>query len=508
MSSQTSAYDAVVIGAGPNGLAAAITLARAGHSAVVFEASDVIGGGCRSKELTLPGFIHDVCSAIHPLGIGSPFFRTLPLEQYGVEWVHPAAPLAHPLPDGGAAVLERSFEATGVTLGPDAAAWRRLFSPLVRRWDTLAEGILAPLRPLWQASHPITSLAMARFGLNALQSARGLAERSFTGDYARGMFMGMAAHSMLPLEQPVSAAAGLVLGGLGHAVGWPMPRGGSQRIVDALASYLRDLGGEIVTNTEIRSLKDLPPARVILCDVTPRQLLAIAGDELPESYRRQMQRFRYGPGVFKIDFALDGPIPWRAEECLRAGTVHVGGRPDEIAAGERSVWRGVVPERPFVLMAQQSLFDETRAPDGKQTVWAYCHVPNGCDVDMTDRIEAQIERFAPGFRDRIIARHTYTPGELESYNANYVGGDINGGVQDLRQLFTRPTVRIDPYSTPIRGLYICSSSTPPGGGVHGLCGYFAAQSALGVLGEGNGASTPDTIPGQNEHNVTAARSGK
>lgn len=508
MSSQSSAYDAVVIGAGPNGLAAAITLAREGHSVVVFEASDVIGGGCRSKELTLPGFIHDVCSAIHPLGIGSPFFRTLPLEQYGVEWVHPDAPLAHPLPDGGAAVLERSFEATGATLGPDAAAWRRLFGPLVRRWDTLAEGILAPLRPLWQVSHPIASLGMARFGLNALQSARGLAERSFTGDYARGMFMGMAAHSMLPLEQPVSAAAGLVLGGLGHAVGWPMPRGGSQRIVDALAAYLRDLGGEIVTNTEIRSLKDLPPARAVLCDVTPRQLLAIAGEELPESYRRQMQRFRYGPGVFKIDFALDGPIPWQARECLRAGTVHVGGRPEEIASGERSVWRGVVPERPFVLMAQQSLFDETRAPDGKQTVWAYCHVPNGCDVDMTDRIEAQIERFAPGFRDRILARHTYTPGELESYNANYIGGDINGGVQDLRQLFTRPTVRIDPYSTPVRSLYICSSSTPPGGGVHGLCGYFAAQSALGVLGEGSGTSLPSLAPTSDEPDVTAARSGK
>jgi phytoene dehydrogenase-like protein len=344
---------------------------------------------------------------------------------------------------------------------------------------------------------------MARFGLNALQSARGLAERSFTGDYARAMFMGMAAHSMLPLEQPVSAAAGLVLGGLGHAVGWPMPRGGSQRIVDALAAYLRDLGGEIVANTEIRSLAELPQARAVLCDVTPRQLLALAGATLPDSYSRQLGRFRYGPGVFKVDFALDGPIPWRAAECLRAGTVHVGGTPEEIAAGERSVWRGVIPEQPFVLLAQQSLFDETRAPAGKHTAWAYCHVPHGSDVDMTERIEAQIERFAPGFRDCILARHTYSAVELESYNANYIGGDINGGVQDLRQLFTRPTVRVDPYSTPVSGLYICSSSTPPGGGVHGLCGYFAAQSALGLLGEDNGNPTR-VVPGVPD--VTAAGS--
>ncbi|HET8907115.1 MAG TPA: NAD(P)/FAD-dependent oxidoreductase [Ktedonobacterales bacterium] len=487
MSSQYSAYDAVIVGAGPNGLAAAITLARAGHSVIIYEASDVIGGGSRSKELTLPGFVHDVCSAIHPLAVGSPFFRTLPLEQYGVEWIHPDAPLAHPLLDGSAALLERSFEATGATLGPDAAAWRRLFGPLVRRWDSLAEGILAPLRPLWQAGHPITSLAMAQFGFNAVQSARGLAERSFKGEHARAMFMGMAAHSMLPMEQPVSAAAGLVLGGLGHAVGWPLPRGGSQRIVDALAAYLRDLGGEIVTGAEIRSLAELPPSRAVLCDVTPRQLLALTGDTLPEGYQRQMQRYRYGPGVFKIDLALDGPIPWRAEACLRAGTVHVGGAPDEIAAGERSIWRGVLPDLPYVLLAQQSLFDDSRAPAGKHTAWAYCHVPNGCTVDMTERIEAQIERFAPGFRDRILARHTYNPAELESYNANYIGGDINGGVQDLRQLFTRPSVRIDPYSTPISGLYICSSSTPPGGGVHGLCGYFAAQSALGMLGESSGS---------------------
>ena len=420
-------------------------------------------------------------------------------------------PLAHPLPDGHVAMLERSFEATGATLGPDGAAWRRLFAPLARRWDALAEGILAPLRPLWQMSHPITSLAMARFGLNALQSARGLAERTFKGEYARAIFMGMAAHSMLPMEQPVTAAAGLVLGGLGHAVGWPMPRGGSQFIVDALAAYLRDLGGEIVTDAPIRSLADLPPARAVLCDVTPRQLLALAGDTLPDTYQRQLRRFRYGPGVFKMDFALDGPIPWASPECLRAGTVHLGGTPDEIAAGERSVSRGVIPERPFVLLAQQSLFDPTRAPVGKHTVWAYCHVPNGSDVDMSERIEAQIERFAPGFRDRVLARHTFTAPEMERYNANYIGGDINGGVQDLRQLFTRPTVRIDPYSTPVSGLYICSSSTPPGGGVHGLCGYFAAQSALGLLRTGGDASAEGaiTLPdAPTTPDPTTARSGK
>ena len=477
-----SRYDAVIVGAGPNGLAAAITLARAGRSVVVYEAEDTIGGGARTKELTLPGFRHDVCSAIHPLGLGSPFFQTVPLESFGVEWIHPPLPLAHPLPDGSAAALERSLTETAERLGEDAVAWRRLMAPLVEGWSTLAPGLLGPLRPLWQMRHPLVSVEMLRLGRSAIQSAAGLAKRRFRGEHARALFGGMSAHSMLPLEQPMSAAFGLMLGALGQVAGWPFPRGGSQAIVDALAAYLRSLGGEIVTGARVGSLSELPPARAVLCDVTPRQILELAGDRLPVGYRDALRRYRYGPGVFKLDLALDGPIPWTADECRRAGTVHVGGSLPEIAASERGVWRGVTSERPFVLLAQQSLFDSTRAPSGKHTVWAYCHTPNGSQEDLTERIEAQIERFAPGFRERILARHTMTAVEMERYNANYVGGDINGGVQDLRQQFTRPVVRPNPYRTPIPGLYICSSATPPGGGVHGMCGYFAARTALRDVG--------------------------
>ncbi len=477
MSRQTR-YDALVVGAGPNGLAAAITLAQAGRSVVVYEAAETVGGGSRTQGLTLPGFRHDVCSAIHPLGIGSPFFRTLPLARYGLEWVYPPAPLAHPLADG-AVVLERSLSAMEASLGKrDAAAWRGLFTPFVEEWDGLAQGILGPLRPGFQLTHPLISLQMARFAVSALQPARGLAERTFHGERARALFGGMAAHAMLPLERPASAAIALVLGTLGHLIGWPFPKGGSQAFVDALATHLRSLGGETVTGVEVKSLHELPSSRAILFDVTPRQVLRIAGDALPEGYRKRLGAYRYGPGVFKIDYALDGPIPWKDAACARAGTVHLGRTLEEIAFAEQQVSRGIVPEWPFVLLAQQSLFDPTRAPVGKHTTWAYCHVPNGCEVDMTARIEAQIERFAPGFRDRILARHTMAPAQMERYNANYIGGDINGGVQDLGQLFTRPVARLDPYATPNKRLYLCSSSTPPGGGVHGMCGYHAARSAL------------------------------
>ncbi len=468
-----AAYDAIVVGSGPNGLAAAITLARAGRSVIVYEAKETIGGGCRTAELTLPGFAHDVCSAIHPMGVASPFMRTLPLEQYGVEWIQPPAPLAHPFDDGSAAVLERSIEATGAWLGDDAAAYRRLMTPLVKQWEHLVGDALGPL-PI-PPRHPFV---MARFGLQAIRSIRGVAESRFKGERARALVAGIAAHAMLSLELPVSAAFGLVLGMLGHAVGWPIPRGGSQSIADAMAAYLRSLGGEIVTGVEVESLEMLPPARAILCDVTPRQLLRIAHRQLPTGYQHQLQRYRYGPGVCKVDIALDGPIPWKAEACLRAGTVHVGGPLPEIAAAERAVWRGEHAERPYVLLAQQSLFDPTRAPVGKHTVWAYCHVPSGSTCDVSDRIVAQIERFAPGFRERILAKHVYTAAQMERYNPNYIGGDINGGVQDLWQLFTRPTIRLRPYITPVKGLYLCSSSTPPGGAVHGLCGYFAAKVAL------------------------------
>ena len=470
--SEDHAYDAIVVGSGPNGLAAAITVAQAGRSVLVLEASDTIGGGARSAELTLPGFVHDVCSAVHPLAVGSPFFSTLPLSEHGLKWIHPPAPVAHPFDDGTAVILERSVGTTTETLGRDGGAYMGLMAPLVADWDKLASEVLGPLRP---PRHP---LVLARFGLRALRSARGLAESVFEGERARSLFAGLAAHSMLPLERRPTAAFGLLLGASGHSVGWPVPRGGSQSISNALASYLRSLGGEIVTNQNVRSVDDLPVARAVLLEVTPRQLLRIAGSRLPAGYRRKLGGYRYGPGAFKMDWALDGPIPWKAAECARAGTVHLGGTIGEIAASETAVWRGEHPERPYVLLAQQSLFDTTRAPDGKQTVWAYCHVPNGSTFDMADRIEAQIERFAPGFRDCILARNVMSPARLEEYNPNYVGGDINGGVQDLGQLFTRPVFRPVPYSTPARGIYICSSSTPPGGGVHGMCGYFAARAAL------------------------------
>ncbi len=465
-------YDAVVVGSGPNGLAAAITLARAGKTVAVFEARATPGGGMRTAELTLPGFQHDICSAIHPLGIGSPFMRSLPLERFGVEWIFPPAALAHPLDDATAVTLERSVAATAAQLGRDAGRYRRLFGPLARQWQPIAQFTLGPL------GLPRRPLALARFGLPALAPADLLARTLFREERTRGFFAGMAAHSMLPLSQPASAAFGLVLGLFGHALGWPLPRGGSQRLADALVAYLRELGGTVVTDAPITALDDLPPARAILCDVTPRQLIAIAARHLPQGYQQRLAHFHYGPGVCKVDFALDGPIPWHAAACARAGTVHLGWSLDEIATSERAAWQGEHAARPFVLLAQQSLFDPTRAPAGRQTAWAYCHVPNGSTVDMTGRIEAQIERFAPGFGARILARHTMTALDMQAYNPNYIGGDINGGAQDVTQLFTRPTAQLDPYATPLHNLFLCSSSTPPGGGVHGMCGYHAARSVL------------------------------
>jgi phytoene dehydrogenase-like protein len=464
--------DAVVVGAGPNGLAAAIEMACAGLSVRVLEAADTVGGGARSAELTLPGFVHDVCSAIHPLGIASPFFRSLPLADHGLEWVEPPAALAHPFDDGGAALLARSPDAAMPTLGEDDERWRRLFAPLVRDPESLLDEILAPLHV---PAHPLT---LARFGLRALLPATTVARRSFRGARARGLFAGLAAHSMLPLERPPSAAFALMLGLLGHAVGWPFPRGGSQALSDALASYLRSLGGEIETGRRVESLAELGETRLVVLDVTPRGLLELAGDRLPDRYRSRLERYRYGPGVFKLDWALAGPIPWRADECSRAATVHLGATLEEIAASEAAPAQNRSAERPYVLLAQQSLFDPTRAPDGQHTAWAYCHVPNGSSVDMTERVESQVERFAPGFRERILARSALGPADLERSNPNYVGGDINGGLADLRQLLTRPVARWSPYSTPLPGVFLCSASTPPGGGVHGMCGFHAARAAL------------------------------
>ena len=456
--------DAVVIGSGPNGLTSAILLQRAGRRVVVYEGANEIGGGARTCELTLPGFLHDVCSAVHPLAAGSPCFERLPLQQFGLEWVHPAAPLAHPFDDGSAVLLERDMEATCAGLGLDGPAWRALMEPFVEVWPDLREGILAPLR---LTKH---QLPMARFGIKALRSAGALACGCFQGSRARALFAGMAAHSFLPLEERPSAAFGLVLGITAHAVGWPVARGGSGRIAHALAGYFRSLGGEIRTNSPVTVL---PAAPVVMCDVTPRQFLTLAGDYLPSGYRRSLARYRYGPGAFKLDWALDGPIPWRTQECLRAGTVHLGGTLEEIAA-----WESSFKGRPFIILTQPSLFDSSRAPEGRHTAWAYCHVPNGSAEDMTEAIEAQIERFAPGFRSRALARHAMSPADLERHNPNLVGGDINGGRMGLRQLFTRPTHRL--YGTPLKGVYLCSSSTPPGGGVHGMCGYFAARAALGA----------------------------
>jgi len=465
-------YEAVIVGSGPNGLSAAIELARRGLSVCVLEAKETIGGGARTLELTEPGFHHDVCSAIHPVGVVSPFFKSLPLERWGVEWVYPEVALAHPFDDGDVALLQQSLEHTGETLGEDGRAYQELMRPFVERAEAFFEETLRPVR---LPSHPFL---MLRFALSALRSCTGLAASRFRQRKAKALFAGCCAHSVLPLDQAGTASFGMVLALAAHAINWPCVRGGSQKIVEALDECLRSLGGEVRTLHPVRSMRDLPPARAVLLDLTPRQVVEIAGEELPGAYRRRLSRFRYGPGVFKIDWALAGPIPWKAEACRRAATVHLGATIEEIAASEDAMWRGRHPERPFVLIAQQSLFDRTRAPEGKQTGWAYCHVPHGSDVDMTERIEHQIERFAPGFRDLILARHTINSVELERHNPNMIGGDIGGGANDLLQFLARPVMRYDPYSTPNRRLYLCSSSTPPGGGVHGMCGSWAARSAL------------------------------
>jgi phytoene dehydrogenase-like protein len=453
-------------------LAAAIQIARAGRSVLVLEAADSPGGGCRSAELTLPGFVHDVCSAIHPLAVASPFLRSMPLERLGVEIIHPEVPLAQPLDGGRAAILHRSVDDTAAALGPDARSYRRLMRPLVRDADRLVKELLGPLR---FPHHPI---ALARFGLQGLLPATRLLNGRFDGEAAKALIGGAAAHAMLPLERSPTGAVGLLLTLLAHAVGWPVIGGGSQKLTDALVAYLRELGGEIRTGENVTSMARLAGARAVLFDTSPRQVVSIAGDELPRSYRKRLARYRHGPGVFKIDWALDGPVPWANAECGKAGTVHLGGTLEEMAVSERAPWEGKEPERPYVLVGQQSACDPSRAPEGKSTLWAYCHVPSDSTSDMTERIEAQIERFAPGFRDRILARHTFSPAEMETYNANYIGGDITGGVQDLRQTFTRPVARLNPYTTPNERIFICSASTPPGGGVHGMCGFHAAAAAL------------------------------
>lgn len=462
--------DAIVIGAGPNGLSAAIVLAQAGRSVTVFEANDAIGGGARSAELTLPGFVHDVGSAVHPFGPVSPMFMSVPLSRYGFDWIVPPLMIAHPYDADAAAVAEHSLERTARTFEDDEGDYHRVIGQFVKGWPRLRRIVLGP--PVMPRD-PLTAL---RFGVHAVQPAVRLARRHFRSARLRGLFAGSAAHGMLPLERSPSAAFGIVLTGLAHVAGWVLPRGGAQRLSDALAAYLRSLGGRIVTSTAISSVDDLPGARAVLCDLSPRPLLRIAGHRFPPWYRRKLEQYRYGLAAFKVDWALDAPIPWRDPACARSGTVHLGGTFEEIAFAERETCAGRHPERPFVILAQPTLFDPSRAPAGRHTAWAYCHVPNGSTFDMLPRIEAQIERFAPGFRERVLSRAVTTPADLERINPNLVGGDIAAGATDWRQLFARPTWRW--YSTPARGIYICSSSTPPGAGVHGMCGYFAARRAL------------------------------
>jgi len=462
---------AAVIGSGPNGLSAAIVLAQAGVGVSVYEGRETIGGAASTGEVTLPGFRHDLGSSVYPMGAASPFFSSLPLKDFGLRWIEPAAPLAHPLDDGSAVMLEHDLAATAAGLGDDGKAWTSLMRPLVDSWPELCAEILGPV--VHWPSHP---LLLARFGAAAAWPASVLAKTLFRGERARALFAGIAAHSVLPLESPLSATVGVVLGVAGHATGWPVAAGGAQAISDALAAYLKSLGGRIETGHAVASLAEVAGYDAVLCDVSPRQLLGIAGAELPSSYRQKLEGFRYGPGAFKIDWALSEPIPWTAKDCLRAATVHLGGTLGEIAASERAVWRGGVAGGPYVLVAQPSLFDPGRAPEGKHTAWGYCHVPNGFTGSALEAIEAQMERFAPGFRGCVLARKVWPVAALESWNPNLVGGDLSGGAMTAGQLIFRPTASL--YRTPKQGLYLCSASTPPGGGVHGMCGYHAALAAL------------------------------
>jgi phytoene dehydrogenase-like protein len=471
MSRIATDYDAIVVGSGPNGLAAAITIQRAGFSVLLIEGKDHIGGGMESAELTLPGFVHDVCSAIYPLAADSPFFNSIPLKQHGLEFIYSPVAAAHPFDDGTAVGLYHSIDRTADSLLGDKMVYKKIVTPLVEAWPELRKEILAPFH------FPKNLNSMLRFAVKGLTSAKYLS-KNFQTKQARGLWAGMAAHSTQAFSKSITSAIGLVMIITGHVKGWPLPKGGASSITKSLNSYFLSLGGVIETNFFVRSLKQLPSSKTVLFDVTPRQLLQIAGEDFSRFYRWQLKRFRYGPGVFKIDWALDGPIPFTAGKCSQAGTIHLGNSFEEIAESEQLVYEGKHPEVPFVLLAQQSLFDPSRAPGKKQTAWAYCHVPNGSEVDMTEAIEKQVERFAPGFRDLIIGRHSFNTKELEGHNENYVGGDISGGLMTAAQLFTRPALRFSPYRTSAKGIYICSSSTPPGGGVHGMCGYYAAKRAL------------------------------